>query len=73
MVRHNFCPGKFSAETKQLLNEKFRAGEVTFTETHLCEICGVRVIAESKSGEWVPVTHKRPLARRSYKGSGSKR
>ena len=64
--------GEFSAKTKRILTEKFRAGEVTFTEKYLCVKCGGSAFAESKGGEWVPRTHERPT-RRAYKDIGRKR
>lgn len=37
-----------------------------------CALCGTSVVAENKSGEWVPETHG-PPTQRVCKGAGHKR
>jgi hypothetical protein len=61
-----FCHGEFSEETKRLLQAE-HAGRSVVTSLALCETCGLRVKAENKFGQWMPVNHRAPRPYNSRK------
>jgi hypothetical protein len=65
------CRGEFSEETKQQLRDEYMKDPGGLLIKR-CARCGTSVVAENKSGEWVPETHG-PPTQRVYKGAGGKR
>jgi hypothetical protein len=60
-----FCRGAFGEETKSLLKADDGMGIAHLSQP--CAVCGERVVAENKAGEWVPKLHHKPAASRSGK------
>jgi hypothetical protein len=60
------CHGSFSEETRERLKTANLNQDHVALLSQPCETCGRHVVAENKTGEWVPRTHETP-PRHAYK------
>ena len=51
------CKGSFDEDVIRVLREADEKGEIIPSLSQPCALCGLRVAADNKAGEWIPRTH----------------